>query len=141
MIRVLNKLRGVRKKEITLHFLCPVDMTQVALVTAKVAIRATSGMDVDLSDFLKDVKDGLVDKLVDRILGEDTLLKVVSCQKDIDADMQKDTRASYQALKKFMDKEQVKRLKNAKDGVWLRRLQEKNKACSGQKRGNGVGSK
>ncbi|CAM9910467.1 unnamed protein product, partial [Ectocarpus sp. 12 AP-2014] len=76
---LLSKLRGIWKKEMVLHFLCPVDMTkvpcgyggegyrfretrgwvkmlspvlQVAVVTAKVALRATAGLDVDLSDFL-----------------------------------------------------------------------------------------
>lgn len=95
-----------------LCFLSP----KVALVTAKVTLRATSGLDVDLSDFLKDVKDGLVDELVDRCLDEETLLRVVSGEEDVGTDMQKDTRASYEALKKFMDKEQGNRLKNARDG-------------------------
>ncbi|CAN0308780.1 unnamed protein product [Ectocarpus sp. 12 AP-2014] len=140
---VLNKLRGVVKKDMTLHFLCPVDMTkvpcgyrgegyrfretrgwvkkmspvlQVALVMAKVALKATSGLDVDLSDFLEDVKDGLVGELVDRTLDEDALLRVISGEEDVGADMQQDTRASYETLKKFMDKEQVDRLKNARDG-------------------------
>ncbi|CAN0476531.1 unnamed protein product [Ectocarpus sp. 12 AP-2014] len=140
---VLNKLRGVVKKDMTLHFLCPVDMTkvpcgyrgegyrfretrgwvkkmspvlQVALMMAKVALKATSGLDVDLSDFLEDVKDGLVDELVDRTLDEDALLRVISGEEDVDADMQQDTRASYEAMKKFMDKEQLDRLKNARDG-------------------------
>ncbi|CAM9618996.1 unnamed protein product [Ectocarpus fasciculatus] len=139
----LSKLRGVGKKEMVLHFLCPVDMTkvpcgyggegyrfretrgwvkkispvlQVAVVTAKVALNATAGLNVNISEFLKDVKDGLADELVDRSLDEDALLRVVSGEEDVDADMQKDTRASYEALKKFMDKGQVDRLKNARDG-------------------------
>ncbi|CAN0334113.1 unnamed protein product, partial [Ectocarpus sp. 13 AM-2016] len=84
------------------HFLCPVDMTkvpcghggegyrfretrgwvkkispvlQVAVVTAKA--RAMAGLNVDISDFLKDVKDGLVDELVDRNLDEEVLLHAV----------------------------------------------------------------
>ncbi|CAM9299620.1 unnamed protein product [Ectocarpus sp. 4 AP-2014] len=92
MKRVLSKLRGVGKKEMVLHFLCPVDMTkvpcgyggegyrfwetrgwvkivspvlQVDAVTAKVALNATAGLNVNISEFLKDMKDGLAHELVD----------------------------------------------------------------------------
>ncbi|CAM9338887.1 unnamed protein product [Ectocarpus fasciculatus] len=141
MKRVLNNLRGVGTKEMALHFLCPVDMTkvpcgyggegyrfretrrwvkklspvlQVAMVTAKVAIKATSGLDVDLSDFLKDVNDGFVDELVDRALDEDELRRVVSGETDVGTNMQKQTRASYEALTEFMEK--LERRKGARDG-------------------------
>ncbi|CAM9212614.1 unnamed protein product [Ectocarpus sp. 8 AP-2014] len=140
---MLSKLRGVGKKDMTLHFLCPVDMTkvpcgfggdgyrfqetrgwvkkispalQMAVVTAKVALNATTGLNVDISDFLKDVKDGLVEGLVDRTLDEEAVLRAVSGDGNIGADLQRDTRASYEALKKFMDKEQIERVKNARDG-------------------------
>ncbi|CAM9389199.1 unnamed protein product [Ectocarpus fasciculatus] len=140
---MLSKLRSVGKKDMTLHFLCPVDMTkvscgyggdgyrfeetrrwvkkispvlQVAVVTAKVALNATTGLNVDMSDFLKDVKDGLVEELVDRTLDEKALRRAVVGDDDIGADLQRDTRASYEALKKFMDKEKNDRVKNARDG-------------------------
>ncbi|CAM9184211.1 unnamed protein product, partial [Ectocarpus fasciculatus] len=140
---MLSKLRGLGKKDMTLHFLCPVDMTkvpcgyggngyrfqetrgwvkkispvlQVAVVTAKVALNATTGLNVDISDFLKDVEDGLVEELIDRTLDEEALLRAVSGDNDIGGDLQRDTRASYEALKKFMDKEQIERVKNARDG-------------------------
>ncbi|CAM9929296.1 unnamed protein product [Ectocarpus sp. 6 AP-2014] len=140
---MLTKLRGLAKKDMTLHFLCPVDMTrvpcgyggeghrfkqtrgwvrkispvlQVAVVTAKVALNATTGLNVDPSDFLKDVRDGLVEELVDRTLDEHALRRVVTGEEAIGADMQRDTKASYEALKKFMDKEEIKRCKDAKDG-------------------------
>ncbi|CAB1106422.1 unnamed protein product [Ectocarpus sp. CCAP 1310/34] len=140
---VLSKLRRLGKKDMTLHFLCPVDMTkvpcgyggegyrfqetrgwvkkispvlQVAVVTARVALNATTGLDVNISNFLQDVKDGLVNELVDRTLDEEALLRAVSGDDDIGAELQRDTRASYEALKKFMDKEQVDRVKNARDG-------------------------
>lgn len=100
---------------------------KVALVTAKVALKATSGLEVDLSDFLKDVKDGLVDELVDRSLDEEKLLRVVSGEEDVGTDMQQDTRDSYEALKKFMDKEQRDRLKNARDGDGYVEFREKMK--------------
>ncbi|CAM9739665.1 unnamed protein product [Ectocarpus sp. 4 AP-2014] len=141
--RILSKVRGVGKKDMTLHFVCPVDMKkvpcgyggegyrfpetrdwvkrifpllQVAAVTAKVALKATSALDVDLSDFLKTMKDGLVDELADRTLDEDALLRVVKGEEDIGDDMQRVTQASYEALKKFMEKEERSRRKNAKDG-------------------------
>lgn len=89
---------------------------KVAVVTAKVALNATAGLNVNISDFLKNVKDGLTDELIDRSLGEDALRRVVSGEEDVDADMQNDTRAVYEALKKFMDKRQVDRRTNARDG-------------------------
>ncbi|CAM9849215.1 unnamed protein product, partial [Ectocarpus sp. 13 AM-2016] len=49
-----SKLRRVGKKDMTLHFVCPVDMTKVAVVTAKVALNVTTGLSVDIWDFLKD---------------------------------------------------------------------------------------
>lgn len=76
-------------------------------MTAKVALKATTGLDIEVSDFLNAVKDGLSEELVGRTLDEDTLLRVVSGVEDAGADMQRDTRASYEALKKFMDKEEM----------------------------------
>ncbi|CAM9928030.1 unnamed protein product [Ectocarpus sp. 6 AP-2014] len=49
----------------------------MAMVTAKVALNATTRLNVDISDFLKDVKDGLVEELVDRTLDEEALLRAV----------------------------------------------------------------
>lgn len=85
-------------------------------MTAKVALKATSALDVDLSDFLKTMKDGLVDELADRTLDEDALLRVVKGEEGIGADLQRVTQASYEALKKFMEKEERSRRKNARDG-------------------------
>ncbi|CAM9446675.1 unnamed protein product [Ectocarpus sp. 6 AP-2014] len=138
-----SKLRGVGKKDMTLHFLCPVDMTevpcgpggegyrfqetrdwvkkispvlQVTLVTAKVALNAVTGLNVDVSGFLKDVQDGLMGEIVDRTLDEDALLRAVLGDGAIDTDLQRDTRASYEALKVFMENEERRRRKNARDG-------------------------
>ncbi|CAN0503435.1 unnamed protein product, partial [Ectocarpus sp. 12 AP-2014] len=138
-----SKLRGVGKKDMTLHFVCPVDMTkvpcgyggegyrfqetrdwvkkmspvlQVAVVTAKVALNVTTGLSVDIWGFLKDVKGGLVEELVDRTLDEDALLRAVLGDDSIGADLQRDTRASYEALKVFMENEERRRRKNARDG-------------------------
>ncbi|CAN0410998.1 unnamed protein product, partial [Ectocarpus sp. 8 AP-2014] len=86
------------------------------VVTAKVALNATTGLNVDVSDFLKDVKDGLVEELVDGTLDEEALLRVVSGEDNISADLQRDTRASYEALKVFMENEERTRRKNARDG-------------------------
>ncbi|CAN0507730.1 unnamed protein product, partial [Ectocarpus sp. 12 AP-2014] len=100
-----SKLRCAVKKDMVLHFLCPVDMTtvpcgpggqgyrfqetrdwvkkispvlQVTVVTAKVTLNAVTGLNVDVAGFLKDVQDGLVDEIVDRTLDEDVLLRAVS---------------------------------------------------------------
>ncbi|CAM9841435.1 unnamed protein product [Scytosiphon promiscuus] len=131
----IQKLRGVGAKEMKLHFLCPVDMTevscgcggegyrfretrdwvkklspvlQVAVVTAKVALKATTGLGVEVSDFLNAVKDGLFEELVAHALDEDALHRVISGDEDAGTDMQRDARASYEALNKFMDKQEMK---------------------------------
>lgn len=85
-------------------------------MTAKVALNATTGVSVDMSDFLKDVHDGFVDELVDHTLDENALRRVVMGEEEIGVDMQRGTRASYEALTKFMDKDELKRRKDAKDG-------------------------
>ncbi|CAN0189484.1 unnamed protein product [Scytosiphon promiscuus] len=140
---LLTKVCGITMKDMTLHFLCPVDMSkvpcgvdgegyrfretrawvrklapvlQVAVVTAKVALKATAGLDVDISDFLQAVKEGAVEEVEDRTLDEEALFRVVSGEEDAGVDMQRDMRDSYEALKKFMDKEKLNRRKNVKEG-------------------------
>ncbi|CAM9526964.1 unnamed protein product [Ectocarpus sp. 4 AP-2014] len=127
----LSKLRGLAMKDMTLHFLCPVDMEkvpcgmngegyrfrerrswvkklapvlQVAVVTAKVALKAAGGLDVDVSEFLQAVKDGLVEEIVDGALDEEALFRVVNGDENASADMQRDASASYEVLKEFMEK-------------------------------------
>ncbi|CAM9376460.1 unnamed protein product [Laminaria digitata] len=138
-----SRLRGVAMREMTLHFLCPVDMSevscgfggegyrfretrgwvkklspvlQVAVVTAKVALKAATGLDVEVSGFLNDVKSGVFEELVERSLDEDALLRVVSGEEAAGADMQRDARASYEEIMHFMEKEQLDRRKTARDG-------------------------
>ncbi|CAN0102649.1 unnamed protein product, partial [Scytosiphon promiscuus] len=137
------RLRGLGTKEMTLQFLCPVDgqevpcgfggegyrfretrdwvkkispVLQVALVTAKVALQATTALNVDLSGYLKDVSDGLFEELVDHVLDEHVLEGVVSGEAEVSADMEQTTRVSYELLKKFMEKEEGQRRKNARFG-------------------------
>lgn len=76
-------------------------------MVAKVALKATAGLDVDISEFLQAVKDGSVEEVADRILDEEALFRVVS---------EEDMRASYEALKQFMGKKELNRRKNAKAG-------------------------
>ncbi|CAB1112559.1 unnamed protein product [Ectocarpus sp. CCAP 1310/34] len=102
--------------------------SKVAMVTAKVVLKPTSGLGVDLSDFLKDMQDELVDELVDRILGEDALFRVVSGEEDIGANMQTETMASHAALKTFMDKKQRERRKTP--GMVMLRERKKMKRLS-----------
>eukprot|EP00752_Nemacystus_decipiens_P012229 g10841.t1 len=139
---LVTKVRDTFVQDMTLHFLCPVDMSkvpcgvngegyrfretrgwvkklspvlQVAVVTAKVALKASAGLDVDISEFLQAVKEGGVEEIADRTLDEEALSRVVSGEEVAGADMQRDTRASYEALKDFMEREDRKRRKNAKD--------------------------
>ncbi|CAM9320287.1 unnamed protein product [Scytosiphon promiscuus] len=137
---LLNSLRGMGTKDMTLRFLCPVDLSevpcgfggegfqfrkardwvhklspalQVAVVTAKVALKATTGLDMPASGFLNAVAAGLYDGLVDRTLDEDALLRVILGEEGPSAEMERDGRASYDALKKFIEKMESKRRKNA----------------------------
>lgn len=85
-------------------------------MTAKVALKATTGLEVEASDFLNAVKDGVFEELVDGALDEDALLRVASGEEDVGADAQRDARVSFAFLKAFMDKEKLNRRKNGKDG-------------------------
>ena len=90
---------------------------KVTLVTAKVALRAVAGVDAPgLSDFLQEFKTGLVEKLVDRSLDEGELLRVLAGDEVAGIDLQRETRASYEAITEFMKKEEIKRRETARDG-------------------------
>eukprot|EP00903_Cladosiphon_okamuranus_P012364 g11589.t3 len=139
-----SRLRGMFVKDMTLHFLCPFDLSkvpcghggngyrlrkkrgwvkkfspalQVTLVTAKVALRAVAGVDAPgLSDFLQEFKAGSVEEVVDRSLDEDALLRVLSGDEVAGVDVQRETRASYVAITEFMKKEEADRRTKARDG-------------------------
>ncbi|CAM9860887.1 unnamed protein product [Ectocarpus sp. 4 AP-2014] len=148
-------------KDMTPHFLCPVDMEkvpcgmngegyrfrerrswvkklapalQVAVVTAKVALNVVGGLDVDISDFLQAVKDGLVEEMV-----EEALFRVVKGDENAGADMQRDASGSYEVFKKIMDtklrqREEYRGLRR------LRRLSGDNAARQRWKGRNGMGA-
>ena len=73
-------------------------------MTAKVALKAAGGLDVDVSDFLRAVEDGLVDEIVDGALDEEALFRVVNGDENAGVDMQRDANVSYEVLKEFMEK-------------------------------------
>lgn len=90
---------------------------KVSIVTAKVALRAVTGVDVSvLSDFMQEVKAELVEEPVERTLDEDALLRVASGGEGAAAEMQRDKRASYAAIAEFMTKEDARRRKKARTG-------------------------
>lgn len=68
-------------------------------MTAKVALKAAGGLDVDVSDFLQAVKNGLVDEIVDGTLDEEALFRFVNGEENASADMQGDASGSYEVLK------------------------------------------
>ena len=79
-------------------------------MTAKVALKAVAGVEVSgLSCFLQGVGTGLGEELIDRTLDEDALERVLSGDEDAGADMRRATRASYEAIMAFMEKEEAKR--------------------------------
>lgn len=77
-------------------------------MTAKVALKAATGLDVGVSDFLEGVRGGLFEELVERTLDEDALRRVVSGEEGVGAEMERDAKASYEALKEFIDKQEAK---------------------------------
>ena len=86
-------------------------------MTAKLALQTVAGVDVSgLPNFMKDVANGVSEELIDRALDEDALLRVLSGDEDAGAHMQRDTRASYEAVRVFMEKEGAKRGENARYG-------------------------
>ena len=99
--------------------------SQVAAVTAKVALRTATGVDVETSDFLKAVRDGFVDELIEHCLDEDALVRVRSGQESAGADVENAMHASYEELKKFMNKEEDKRAKIAGGGDGYINFREK----------------
>lgn len=95
-------------------------------MTAKVALKAVAGVDFPgLSGFLHDVKEGLVEELGDRTLDENVLLRIASGDEGARPDMQRVTRASYQAIKVFMEQEERKRRQNPSDCVDFRSSMER----------------
>lgn len=58
----------------------------------------------------------MVEEVTDGTLNEEALFRVVSGEEGADAGMQRHARASYEALRKFMDKETRNRRKSAHDG-------------------------
>lgn len=89
---------------------------QVAMVTARVALKAATGLTLDDTVFLEAVSNGLAEELVDRILDEEVLSSFVSGEEVASADMrdmQRDARASYEILKEFMKEKELERRGNA----------------------------
>ncbi|CAB1099588.1 unnamed protein product [Ectocarpus sp. CCAP 1310/34] len=106
-------------EDMTLRFLCPVDMEKVPCgmngegyrfrerrsgVKKLAPVLQRGESDVDLSYFLQAVKDGLVEEIVDGALDEGILFRVANGDENAGADMQRDARASYEVLKEFMEK-------------------------------------
>ncbi|CAN0432456.1 unnamed protein product [Ectocarpus sp. 12 AP-2014] len=105
------------------HVCFPVPSLQLTVVIAKVALRAVSGLDLEVSDFLNAFKDEIGGEIADR-LDEDTLDNVVRGQGIAAEGMQIVSKASYEALKMFMEKGQHVDFKNhmelvekGKDGI------------------------
>lgn len=92
-------------------------------------------MDVDTSGFLEAFKNGLVEEVADSILDERALFRVVSGEEDADTGMREHVRASYEALKKFMDKETQSRLKSSDGGDVYVEIREKMERVSDGKGG------
>ncbi|CAN0069798.1 unnamed protein product [Pylaiella littoralis] len=140
---LLSSVRTVGRKEMRLQFLCPSDFSevpcgpggqgycfgetrdwvkkvfpamQVTLVIAKVALKAVSGLDLEVSDFLNAVKGGIGQAVADRALDEEALRRVMLGEEVAGTDIQGVSRASYEALQAFMAKEEERRRKHARPG-------------------------
>lgn len=89
------------------------------MVTAKIALKVATGLDVGVSTFLDGVREGVFEELVERTLDEDALRRVVSGEEDVGAGMEKDAKASYEVLKEFIHEEEAK-TRNSVDYVDFR---------------------
>lgn len=83
---------------------------------AKVAFKAVSGLDMDVSPFLNAVKGGIGEALADRVLDEEVLRQVVLGKEVASTSMQVASKESYEALKTFMDEERRNKDARAGDG-------------------------
>lgn len=82
---------------------------------AKVALKAVSGLDMDVSPFLNAVKGGIGEAVADRVWDEEVLRQVVLGKEVASTSMQVASKESYEALKTFMDEEE-RRNKDARPG-------------------------
>lgn len=94
---------------------------QVTAVIAKLAFKAASGLDLNVSEYLNAFKAGIGEELADGALAEENVQRLVQGAEtggdtNIEGDTQRLTRDSYAALWEFMRKEELDRKKNAKDG-------------------------
>ncbi|CAN0430842.1 unnamed protein product [Pylaiella littoralis] len=137
------RFRTVGKKEMRLQFLCPFDFSevpcgpggqgysfwetrdwvkkvfpivQVTALIAKVALKAVCGLDLEVSDFLNAVKGGIGEAVADRVLDEEALRRVVLGDEAPSTDIQGASKASYEALQKFMMVEEERSKKHARPG-------------------------
>lgn len=85
-------------------------------VIAKVALKAVSGLDLEVSDFLNAVKEGIGEEVADCALDEEALRRVVLGEDVAGADIQGASKASYETLKTFMGQELKRRKKHATPG-------------------------
>lgn len=86
------------------------------MVTAKVALHTTTGLTLEVSAFLDDVKNLVFEEIVESVVDEEALRDVLSGKKVADEEMMKAVKASFEAIKEFMDKEELHRSKTARDG-------------------------
>eukprot|EP00903_Cladosiphon_okamuranus_P020460 g18779.t2 len=124
------------KKEMRLQFLCPYDFSpvpcgpdgggyvfeeargwvfpavKVTALMAKAALKAVSKLVLPVDEFLTAVMEEVIDEVADRAFDEDTLRRAILGEEDASADMRGTSKASYDALVKFMDKNGYDDFKN-----------------------------
>lgn len=97
-----------------MHALCP--PLQVTAVIAKVALKVVPGLDLEVSDFLNALTEGMCKVVAVSVLDEEALRRVVLGEEIASTDMQEASTASYEALKAFTQKEERRREEHARSG-------------------------
>lgn len=87
----------------------------MAAIVAKVALKAASGLDLQVSEYLNAVQTAIGEELASCSLDNEALHRVMLGDDDAGAEVQGVSRDSYAALKRFLDKEQRRR-KKPKEG-------------------------
>lgn len=78
---------------------------QVTALIAKVALKAVCGLDLDASEYLNALKAGIGEEVADRAFDQEDLRRM-TLGEEVGMDMQRASKASYKALKAFMEKEE-----------------------------------
>ncbi|CAM9802649.1 unnamed protein product [Choristocarpus tenellus] len=141
--RVVNRAKGLVSKARRLHFLCPYDgnvvpcgldgrgypfrgarewvtklypVMQVTAVIVAATLKAASGVEIPASNLLNNFKEELGVEILDTALDNKALQQMLDGEGSVEAGVQTCIRKSYEDLKEFMTKQEVKKEKRRQQG-------------------------